>query len=63
MTINNRMIEEPVEMQERQEDIFREAMEKAKKTVSWEKLTTSQKEMLITMYLRGHYETSDRQQE
>jgi hypothetical protein len=49
-------------MREMQQDIFREAMEKAKKTASWEKLTPPQKEELITTYLRGLFETFGRQQ-
>jgi hypothetical protein len=45
-----------------QQDIFREAIEKAKKTASWEKLTPSQKEELITKHVRGIFETFGRQQ-
>jgi len=48
--------------QEIQQDIFREAMEKAKKSASWERLTPSQREELITRYLRGLFEASGGQQ-
>jgi len=47
--------------QEIRKDIFREAMEKAKKTVSWEYLTPSQKKKLITRCLQDHFEPSPRQ--
>jgi hypothetical protein len=50
-------------MQAVQKDIFREALEKAKKMASWEKLTPSQKEELITRYLRGLFETFGRQEQ
>ena len=48
--------------QEIQQDIFRQAIDKAKKTVSWEKLTPSQKEKLITRCLQDHYETRSSQE-
>jgi hypothetical protein len=50
-------------MQEKRQDRFQEAMAKAKKTTSWEKLTPSQKEELIARYLQRHFELSRHQQE
>lgn len=50
-------------MQESQQDLFRKAMEKAQKTDSWDRLTTSQKEKLIARCLLDHYETSIQQQQ
>ncbi len=37
-------------------DIFREAVEKAKKSGVWEKLTLSQQEELVAKYIQKHFE-------
>jgi hypothetical protein len=37
-------------------DIFREAVEKAKKSGVWEKLTLPQQEELVAKYLQKHFE-------
>jgi len=45
-------------MQEKPQDLFRQALEKAKKSSIWEKLTSAQKEALITRYLQRHFNTN-----
>jgi hypothetical protein len=55
-----RIERDQVDMYEGQKDLFREAMEEVKKTDSWEGLTPSQKETLVTKYLRDHFEMSGR---
>ena len=43
------------------QDIFREAVEKAKKSGVWEKLTPSQQEELVTKYLQKHFDMCSKQ--
>lgn len=50
-------------MEKRQKDTFREALEKARQTAAWAKLSLPQKEELVTKYLLRCFETSGRQQE
>jgi hypothetical protein len=45
-------------MQEKPQDLFWQALEKVKKSSIWEKLTSAQKEALITQYLQGHFKTN-----
>jgi hypothetical protein len=45
-------------IQETREDLLRQALEKAKKSSVWEKLTPAQKEALITQYLHRHFNAS-----
>jgi hypothetical protein len=46
-------------MQETPQDLFRQVLEKVKKSSVWEKLTPAQKEKLITQYLQRHFITND----
>jgi len=46
-------------MHETLQDLFRQALEKAKKSSVWEKLTPAQKETLITQYLQRHFKTNN----
>jgi len=46
-------------MQETHQDLFRQAVETAKKTSVWEKLTPAQKNALITQYLQKHFSSID----
>jgi hypothetical protein len=46
-------------MQETPQDLFRQVLEKVKKSSVWEKLTPAQKEALITQYLQRHFKTND----
>jgi len=46
-------------MQEISQDLFRQALENARKSGVWENLTPVQKEALSTQYLRQHFSTTD----
>jgi hypothetical protein len=46
------------DMQETPQDLFRQVLEKVKKSSVWEKLTPAQKEALITQYLQRHFKTN-----